>query len=413
MARRVLLHVGTPKTGTSYLQDVCFLNRDLLAEHGILYPAERFDAHFLAAIDLMRLPWGGLEEQAVGAWDRLAAEVRAFDGTAIISHEILARATPAQTQRALASLGHGSGAEVHLVLSVRDLVRQIPAEWQENIKHRTTTSYADFLAELQEPTRDGTIASWFWAVQELPDIVARWRGGAGELSLPASQVHLVTVPPPGSPRDLLWSRFVEAFGLGGVPLALDTDRTNVSLGVPETYLLRQVNRRANVEIEPEDYRELVRELLAHRTLSARTGSPRLALPPSAYGWVSALTATWIEELSSEGYDVVGSLAELQGAEPSAATLANYADPDAPDLEAVVDAATTSIVALVGDVRRWRANEVRLQEEIAALHRELAKARMNPLYRLKEAVYRILTGGRLGRRLLDAYYRARGSSSRLA
>ena len=74
MSKRVLLHVGTPKTGTSYLQDVLFRNRRAApAEHGILYPADRFDAHFLAALDLMRLPWGGLEIEAIGAWDRLAA----------------------------------------------------------------------------------------------------------------------------------------------------------------------------------------------------------------------------------------------------------------------------------------------------------------------------------------------------
>lgn len=404
MARRVLLHVGTPKTGTTYLQDVCFRNRDLLAEHGILYPADRFDAHFLAALDLMRLPWGGLEEQAVGAWDRLAAEVRAFEGTAIVSHEILARATPAQARRALESLGHGAGAtEVHLVLSVRDLVRQIPAEWQENLKHRTTTSYADFLAELQEPSRGGIIASWFWAVQELPDIIDRWRH-----DLPASQVHLVTVPPPGSPRDLLWQRFVSTFGLDGLPLDLGTERANVSLGVPESYLLRQVNLRANDEIEPADYRELVREVLSHRTLSARTGSPRLALPPSSYPWVGELTAAWVAALESEGYDVVGSLAELSGPAPSA-----YSDPDAPDLAQVADAAAESIVALVQDVGRWRRNEARLHEEIADLHRQLARARMNPLYRVKERLYRALTGGRVGQRVLDAYYRVRGSSSRLA
>ncbi len=38
----------------------------------MLYPADRFDAHFLAALDLMQLPWGGLENEAVGAWDALA-----------------------------------------------------------------------------------------------------------------------------------------------------------------------------------------------------------------------------------------------------------------------------------------------------------------------------------------------------
>ena len=97
MTKRVILHVGTPKTGTSYLQDVLFKNKRLLGEHGILYPADRFDAHFLAALDLMRLPWGGLEREAVGAWDRLAAEVRDWGGdTAIISHEILAGASRSQ-----------------------------------------------------------------------------------------------------------------------------------------------------------------------------------------------------------------------------------------------------------------------------------------------------------------------------
>ena len=43
------------------------------------------------------------------------------------------------------------GTEVHLVLSVRDLVRQIPAEWQENVKHRSTITYEEFLAQLRDP----------------------------------------------------------------------------------------------------------------------------------------------------------------------------------------------------------------------------------------------------------------------
>ena len=67
MSRRVLLHVGCPKTGTSYLQDVLFRNQEVLREHDILYPAHRFDAHFLAALDLMTLPWGGIETEAVGS----------------------------------------------------------------------------------------------------------------------------------------------------------------------------------------------------------------------------------------------------------------------------------------------------------------------------------------------------------
>ena len=194
MSRKVLLHVGTPKTGTSYLQDVLFRNREVLAAAGIAYPADRHDSHFLAALDLMQLPWGGLQSDAIGAWDALARQVRealsAGAGTAVISHEILATASRAQIGRALESLGRDT--EVHLVLSVRDLVRQIPAEWQENVKHRAQLSYGAFLDQIQDPERASRIGAWFWGVQEVPEILDRW----GQ-ELPPEQVHLVTVPPPG------------------------------------------------------------------------------------------------------------------------------------------------------------------------------------------------------------------------
>ncbi|MFC6344876.1 hypothetical protein ACFP8W_23040, partial [Nocardioides hankookensis] len=277
MSSRVLLHVGTPKTGTSYLQDVLLRNQRTLAAAGILYPADRFDAHFLAALDLMRMPWGGLEGQAVGRWDDLAAQVRKHDGTSIISHEILATASRAQVGRALTSLGHDDGTEIHVVVSVRDLVRQIPAEWQENVKHRAGLSYRAFLDDIRDPRRETRISTWFWGVQELPDILNRWGG-----DLPPERVHLVTVPPLGGPQELLWKRFSTVFGLDGLDLTLEAERTNPSLGVPETALVRRINRAANQELEPADYRPLVRELLAHQTLSRRTQSPRLALPPDLH-----------------------------------------------------------------------------------------------------------------------------------
>ena len=307
MSERVLLHVGTPKTGTSYLQDVLFRNRVKLLTSGISYPAERFDAHFLAALDLMKMPWGGLQAQAIGAWDELAASVRRAPGTAIISHEILATASRSQIKQALESVGAGRGAEVHVILSVRDLVRQIPAEWQENVKHRAALSYRDFLKRIQDPERASRIGSWFWGVQEIPDILNRWGH-----DLPPEQVHLVTVPPPGAP-ELLWQRFSTAFGLDGLDLDLEAERVNPSLGVPEIALIRRINRRANSELPPTDYRPLVRELLAHQTLSQRTSSPRLALPPEVHPWVQALSESWVEEIRRRGYDVVGDLDDLIGA----------------------------------------------------------------------------------------------------
>ncbi|MEO9325988.1 hypothetical protein ABFT23_21010 [Nocardioides sp. C4-1] len=393
---KVLLHVGTPKTGTSSVQDVLFRNRSALLAAGILYPAERFDAHFLAALDLMRLPWGGLEVQAIGAWDDLAEQVRRHPGTSIISHEILATASRSQAARALASLGHGSGGpdepEIHLVLSVRDLVRQIPAEWQENVKHRRTFSYRRFLRLITEPERSSRIASWFWGVQEIPAILDRWAR-----DLPPEHVHLVTVPPSGGPPELLWQRFVEVFGLGGLDLDLQNDRSNPSLGVPETALVRRINRRTHGHLPSAHYRPLVRELLAHRTLSQRRGSPRLGLPPDLREWVDGLAQSWVAEIEARGYDVVGDVHDLVGKPPG-----EWSDPDHPRERAVAGASVDAIAALLLDNARMREEEEHLRAELAETRDLLERAHLRPSYQVREKVVDRLESGTAGRQVLKAY-----------
>lgn len=407
MSERVLLHVGTPKSGTSYLQDVLFRNQKVLAGHGILYPADRFDAHFLAALDLMKLPWGGLESEAIGAWERLAAQVRGHRGTAVISHEILATASRQQVGHALESLGHGTGTEVHLVVSARDLARQIPAEWQENVKHRSVISYRRFLDQVRDPARTGRIATWFWGVQELPDILDRW-GHA----LPPEHVHVVTVPPPGSDPDLLWHRFSRVFGLDGLDLDLVADRANPSLGVPETALLRRLNQRVNPVVDPPDYRPLVRELLAHQTLSQRRGSPRLTLPDELRPWVADLQHAWVDALRARGYDVVGDLDELLwSSAPGGVAVSDWVDPDHPDEAQVSDAGVEALRALLVEASRLRASEERLAHDLHEAHRALERAYLRPTYRWREKTVRRLQSSGLGRRALSAYRLARGRSSR--
>jgi len=403
MSDKVILHVGTPKTGTSYLQDVLYRNRVKLLTSGITYPAERFDAHFLAALDLMKMPWGGLQAEAIGAWDDLAAAVRRAPGTSIISHEIFATASRSQVSRALESIGYGAGTEVHIILSVRDLVRQIPAEWQENVKHRAGLSYQDFLARIQDPERSSRIGSWFWGVQEIPDILNRWGH-----DLPPEHVHLVTVPPPGAP-DLLWKRFSTAFGLDGIDLDLEAERVNPSLGVPEIALIRRINRSANKDLHPPDYRPLVRELLAHQTLSRRTQSPRLALPPDVHPWVQELSQSWVEEIRQRGYDVVGELSDLIGAPP----VAEYADPDRPSERQVASAGVDAIKALLLDNARLRQEEARLHSELHQAHLALERSYLRPTYRLREKVVRRLESSLPGKGMLKVYRAARGRSSRSA
>jgi len=396
--RRVLVHVGTPKTGTSFVQDVLWLNRESLARQGILYPADRFDEHFLAALDLLEMPWGGLEKQAVGAWDRLAARVRDWNGTAIVSHEILATASRQQVRRALDSFGD---AEVHVVVSARDLVRQIPAEWQENVKHRRTLAYRQFLDRITDPERKGELASWFWGVQEVPDILDRWGS-----PLPAGNVRLITVPKPGAPRRLLWERFASVLGLDAAALAPETTRENASLGVPETALVRRINERVNNGVlKNEDYRLLVRELLVHRTLSLRTSSPRLRLPPDVRAWAADLSESWIEALAERGYHIEGSLEELR---PDASA-GPFVDPDQPEEADVADAGVHAVVRLLEELADVEGS---LRAELEATYVELERSRSLG-FRAKRRLVLEARDRPLLARALTVYRRVRGRSSRSA
>jgi hypothetical protein len=290
---------------------------------------------------------------------------------------------------------------VHLVVSARDLVRQIPAEWQENVKHRASLSYRRFLDQIRDPDRDTRIATWFWGVQELPELLDRWGH-----DLPPEHVHIVTVPPPGGQQQLLWKRFSVAFGLDGLDLDLEGERANPSLGVPETALLRRINRAANHELTPTDYRPLVRELLAHQTLSRRTGSPRLALPPDLHPWVTEVTASWTAEIERRGYDVIGDLGDLAGA-PSSGT---FADPDDPDEAEVSAAALDALKAVLLEGARLRHREGQLRAELLDTQRALERSYLRPTYRWRERTVRRLQDSGPGRRLLTTYRRARGRSS---
>ena len=142
MSRVVYLHVGAPKTGTTYLQDRLALNKAALARHGVHYPLQLHASQFRPALDLLEMPWGGLQVDVDGEWDAPDAPGPPAQRHRVVSHEILAAAKPQQVRRAMAGL---EGSEVHLVYSARDLARQIPAEWQEGIKHQRKLALRGFL----------------------------------------------------------------------------------------------------------------------------------------------------------------------------------------------------------------------------------------------------------------------------
>ena len=79
VASRVVLHVGLPKTGTTYLQEVLARHRDALREAGVLYPFVKPQAMFLGAVEVRgsHEKFGLTADDVQGAWQALCDRVRA------------------------------------------------------------------------------------------------------------------------------------------------------------------------------------------------------------------------------------------------------------------------------------------------------------------------------------------------
>jgi hypothetical protein len=360
MSRVVYLHVGAPKTGTTYLQDRLYLNRSALAEHGVHYPLGLSASHFKAALDLIQMSWGGQLEDAKGEWDALMGRVRRHDGKVLVSHEILAGAKADQVARAMADL---EDAEVHIVYAARDLARQIPAEWQEGIKHRRTRTFKRFLHQVQNQSRTNPTL-WFWRAQGLVDVLGRW--GAG---LPPERIHLVTVPQSGAPRDELFHRYCRAFDIDPAWAPEESDSANVSIGTAETTLVRRLNQRLKQAGLPgEDYRKLVRQLMVHETLAHREGMTRATLPPAAFPWAEEVTESWVEWIEGAGIDVVGDLEDLRPRRP--AEDAVWVDPDSPSRSEMVDAALDAMTALLMETSQRQDPDAKLTARLGRAARRL-------------------------------------------
>jgi hypothetical protein len=303
---RVFLHIGEPKTGTTFLQQVMWRNRAALAGQGVVLPGHHPQDHFRASQDLREIqklpsdPAGSW----TGEWEILASEARQAQRAAVISHELFSAADPLQAERAVQSL---RPAEVHLVITVRDIASLLPAEWQETVKHRNSRSWDDWLGDVID--RESVSADrrqwWFWRVHDTLAILDLW-----SQHLPAQNVHVITAPPASAGTGLLWERFAGVLGIDPGSVDLSRARANSSLGLPEIEFLRRLNEELPDEVPDWFYMWNVKEALAHQTLAARSARGRLVLPPDRYSWADAHADALISGLRKSGYDLAGDLDEL-------------------------------------------------------------------------------------------------------
>lgn len=346
MARRVYFHIGVPKSGTTFLQTAMWHNRRQLRRQGFLYPGSKRMDHYHASQVVRGTSPARLGNDA-GAWDDLVGELAAWDGTGLVSHEFFCMASAEQAQAAVAAL---APAEVHVVLTARDYVRQWPAVWQEALKMRRDHTLDEFMQLAFARKLHG---GWSWDSQDVPAILERW-----STAVPADRVHVVTLPPPGAPRNLLWDRWTQVLGIDDSSLDMDVSFGNESLGAAQAALLHRVKPHLSKPLTdgPVAHR-WVRGYFGHEVLVPQRGD-RFGLRAEDAARLRELSIEAVAEIARGGYAVHGDLDDLVPSEEQP----ELRHPDHVSESEMLDVAARAIDQMIRDVRTLTTQRDRARRE---------------------------------------------------
>jgi antitoxin (DNA-binding transcriptional repressor) of toxin-antitoxin stability system len=264
---------------------------------------------------------------------------------------------------------------VDVVVTVRDPARQVPAEYQEGVKHGRRMSYPKFLDTIlsdEDPggAKRGSTRRRFWNAQDPVAVLDRWAAHLGP-----ERCHVVTCPPPGAEPTLLWSRMARVLGVEDVEVQMPPQEVNTSLGAVQIEVLRRLNRRVNRKGNEKVYGDVVKRLYAGTILRGQSGD-KLRLPAAYADRVDAVASGWIDQLTQRGYPVSGDLADLVPARSG------------DDAETRKGAAKMLVSSLDATADLLREVE-RLREENAALRGESGGSRLRRRHPVK-----VGSGGRL-------------------
>lgn len=391
--RRAFIHVGAPKTGTTYLQGILWRNRTEMRQAGLHTLGQSRGDHYRAGHDIRGVEYlpGDPRPDWAGAWDLLAKLSNSSEAqNIVISDEHLASLTPEQVTRAVRSL---SPREVHVIYATRNLAKLLPSEYQEYVKHRSKLTYTDWVRKVFD-SPDAGPGKWFWSVHDPVDVVNRWT-----TAIPLEHFHLLTMPPPGSPKDALWVRFADVVGVDPAA-ATDFDVAgNDSLGMAEAEVLRRVNSVLPDSFPRWHHTGLARDVLASKILGPRSRPGRPKLPDDLAEKVIVQTEANISGLKGSGVDIVGELSVLEVTEDL-----SLGEPK-PSQEEVINAAVAGIAGLLVEMGQMR--DARRNSE-SRIRRQLTTSSSALRYRTRVAA--VLDKTRLGSAALSRYRRYRESAS---
>lgn len=308
--KKIVIHAGFHKTGTTALQHSLHASTDSLAAAGYCYPI--IGAGTSQSGSVLALAGRGWGWQARGSkvipkrvWVKLVQKSVKAKQNVVLSSEFFSELNDSQVQAVKEAFADQN---CEIVFTMRAFDKMFPSTYQQGLKSGSSYSYE---AWLERTTSDyfSEQKTGFWKRNLHAQVIQRWMTAFG-----AENVTIITADE--SNPSLLFNRFSEVLGLGDRGLQpVENSGLNRSLLLDEVQLLRTINKGIPKSRNWNAYMTFVRRGTFEQLTSIDPGkvsaSEKLRTPKAFAQKIDLIARLELAKLRELDVKVVGDLRDLE------------------------------------------------------------------------------------------------------
>ena len=335
MKKKVYLHVGFHKTGTTAIQEALFTHSDQLRILGINYATKKGKANHREAWALSERYWGwkkrGGEQTSIVEWQKRVKNLKAQKIDSVVSSEFFSEINDDQLNLMANDL---KDFDVEIIFTIRPLAKLLGSSYQQYLKYGIKASYEEWLEDIFHNSEKPKFTPTFWKRHRHEEVMSRWANAFGN-----QKIHLVVVDE--SEPDLLYDSFNKILKLpAGTLKEVKGLGSNRSLNYPEIALLLAINKAFPKDRAWSDYEVFIREgSIRHLTNQIQLAGlgTKLLTPQWAVDEAAKLSSNSIAKINDLGIIIYGDLNKLSSTEIPIG-------PNGEISESPIDIAVTALVA---------------------------------------------------------------------
>lgn len=306
--KRIVIHPGFHKSGTTALQESLAANREALKSYNVVYPDFGNIAHHRLAWSLTQKPWGwrdrGGERVPEKYWVQRTKElVAAKEETVVISSEFFSELDGEKIRRVRSDL---EGNDVEILFTLRPLAKLLPSTYQQYLKYGTVAEYNEWLHSILDKPGESKINPTFWKRHSHSKVIARWADIFG-----ASKITVLIVNE--AEPTFLFDEINRYLGLPPKTLQAQATGSNRSLTMEEIALLLELNRRFPKERSWDEYEIFIRSGYIRELTDYVPAAPdkaKLLTPEWAVTKANEIGSKIKVDLETSKINIVGDLESL-------------------------------------------------------------------------------------------------------